>query len=114
MPTVSTAELFERGAYLQEGFNPNTLTSAHLRGLLFYHQINVPSNASKSKMVALFKSQILPNLSSLREERLIRLNAVPSSEDVINVAVEPVMKRRTKVCPSTSLCYESAYFVIEV
>jgi hypothetical protein len=99
MPTVSTAEIFDRGAYLEEGFNPNTLTSTHLRGLLFYHQVDAPSNASKSKLVDVFKSQILSNLSSLREERLARLNAVPSSEDIVDVAVKPIKKRRTKVCP---------------
>ena len=56
-------------AYLQTGFDLNSLTVPRLRNILVYHDISFPSSAKKSQLVELIESDLLPNAKKLLRER---------------------------------------------
>ncbi|GAA6013190.1 hypothetical protein JCM11491_005210 [Sporobolomyces phaffii] len=63
--------------YLLPGFEPAKVKVAELRGILLAHNIPYPSNAKKSDLVNLFKSQVVPLIPQL----LAELSAVRASDD---------------------------------
>jgi len=76
----------ENEAYLEHGFDPNSLKVAELRGILLKHDVDYPSSAKKSVLVDLFNTHIAPKAARLRTARA-RINA--SDEGMINAGFTP-------------------------
>lgn len=53
--------------YLEENFDPATLTVVQLRSVLVEHRVKYPSNALKPALVAKFNEEITPNRLSILE-----------------------------------------------
>lgn len=56
----------ESEAYLEPGFDPNTLKVAELRGILLKHDVDYPSSAKKAVLLDLFNTHVAPKASSIR------------------------------------------------
>jgi hypothetical protein len=56
-------------AYLQPGFDLNTLTMPKLRNILVYHNVAFPASAKKAQLVELIEANILPKAKKLLKER---------------------------------------------
>jgi HeH/LEM domain len=65
----STAEVIASARYLDDDFDPRSLTIPHLNGILSHHGVRFPSNAKKAVLVNLFEEKIVGNLDELRRER---------------------------------------------
>ena len=53
-------------AYLEPGFDPNTLKVAELRGILLKHDVDYPSSAKKAVLLDLFNHHIAANAARIR------------------------------------------------
>lgn len=53
-------------AYLEPGFDPNTLKVAELRGILLKHDVDYPSSAKKAVLLDLFNHHITANAARIR------------------------------------------------
>ncbi|KAK2069019.1 hypothetical protein P8C59_003628 [Phyllachora maydis] len=51
--------------YLQDGFDPWSLTVPRLRSILVIHNVQYPSTAKKPQLVELFAAQVLPQAKKL-------------------------------------------------
>ena len=60
--------MVERDQYMQEGFDPNSLTMPQLRNILVEHEIPFSSIARKADLVSLFNQRVLPRTASLRSQ----------------------------------------------
>lgn len=67
--------------YLQDGFNPRSVTIPRLRSILVTHNIDYPSTAKKTQLVALVEEQVLPQVPKLRAQRA---RAKRSSLGIVN------------------------------
>ncbi|GAB0134479.1 hypothetical protein EsDP_00002848 [Epichloe bromicola] len=56
--------------YLQEGFDPRTVTVPRLRSILVTHNVDYPSTAKKSQLVELVNDHVLSQASKLRAQKL--------------------------------------------
>ncbi|SOV08620.1 related to SRC1 - involved in sister chromatid segregation [Ustilago sp. UG-2017a] len=74
--------MVERDVYMREGFDPNSLKVAQLRGILVEHEIPFSSVARKAELVDLFNSQVLPKTASLRKKDA---SIVASSSGIIDM-----------------------------
>jgi len=81
-----TAGSMENEAYLENGFDPNSLKVAELRGILLKHDVDYPSSAKKSILVDLFNANIAARAAKLRSARA-RISA--SDEGMINAGSTP-------------------------
>lgn len=55
--------------YLQEGFDPRSVTMPRLRSILVTHNIEYPATAKKGQLVDLVNDYVLPRAPKLRAER---------------------------------------------
>lgn len=76
----------ENEAYLENGFDPNSLKVAELRGILLKHDVDYPSSAKKSILVDLFNANVATKATKLRASRA-RVSA--SDEGMINAGFTP-------------------------
>ncbi|KAF4587736.1 sister chromatid separation protein (Src1) [Ophiocordyceps camponoti-floridani] len=67
--------------YLQEGFDPRSVTMPRLRSILVTHSIDFPSTAKKAQLVELVTDRVLPQVPRLRSERA---KAKRSSFGIVN------------------------------
>ncbi|KAM3473898.1 hypothetical protein MY5147_004563 [Beauveria neobassiana] len=67
--------------YLQDGFNPRSVTIPRLRSILVTHNIDYPSTAKKTQLVALVEEHVLPQVPKLRAQRA---RAKRSSLGIVN------------------------------
>lgn len=67
--------------YLQEGFNPRSVTIPRLRSILVTHNIDYPSTAKKTQLVALVEEHVLPQVPKIRAQRA---RAKRSSLGIVN------------------------------
>ena len=91
---LSTTELLDTGNYLDEGFDPNSLTIPILRGILLHHGITVPDRTTKTKLVELFRHQITVNLAGLKAVWLQRKNSAPCGDGITQVNFCQAVKRK--------------------
>lgn len=67
--------------YLEEGFDPRSVTMPRLRSILVTHNIEYPATAKKPQLVALVTDQVLPQAPKLRAQRA---RAKRSSMGIVN------------------------------
>ncbi|KAG6028813.1 hypothetical protein E4U41_000572 [Claviceps citrina] len=56
--------------YLQEGFDPRTVTVPRLRSILVTHNVDYPSTAKKGELVELVNAHVMPQAPKLRAQKL--------------------------------------------
>ncbi|KAG5927595.1 hypothetical protein E4U42_002056 [Claviceps africana] len=56
--------------YLQEGFDPRTVTVPRLRSILVTHNVDYPSTAKKGELVELVNAHVMSQASKLRAQKL--------------------------------------------
>ncbi|KAJ6446155.1 sister chromatid separation protein (Src1) [Purpureocillium lavendulum] len=67
--------------YLQEGFDPRSVTMPRLRSILVTHNVEYPSTAKKPQLVQLVSDHVLPQVPKLRAQRA---RAKRSSYGIVN------------------------------
>ncbi|KAF5653395.1 SRC1-regulation of cohesion (splice variant I), partial [Fusarium heterosporum] len=67
--------------YLEEGFDPRSVTVPRLRSILVTHNVEFPGNAKKADLVELVKTYVLPQAAELRARRA---RAKRSSMGIVN------------------------------
>lgn len=67
--------------YLQEGFDPRSVTIPRLRSILVTHNIDYPSTAKKPQLVQLVADHVMPQVPKLRTQRA---RAKRSSYGIVN------------------------------
>ena len=67
--------------YLQEGFNPRSVTMPRLRSILVTHGVDYPSTAKKAQLVQLVEDKVLPQAPKLRAQKA---RAKRSSMGIVN------------------------------
>ncbi|CAG7557316.1 unnamed protein product [Fusarium equiseti] len=67
--------------YLEEGFDPRSVTVPRLRSILVTHNIEYPGTAKKSQLVELVEQHVLPQAPKLRAQRA---RAKRSSMGIVN------------------------------
>ena len=91
---LSTTDLLDTGKYLDERFDPDSLTVPILRGILFHHGITLPCRISKTELVRLFRHEITANLAGLKAQWLQRKNSPPCDDGIIQVNACQTAKRK--------------------
>lgn len=88
--------------YLQEGWDPKSVTIPRLRSILVTHNVDYPSTAKKAALVELVNNEVLPQAPRLRAQRAKAhrtsfgfVNA-GSAEDDGRWAEEPTPAKRSK------------------
>jgi hypothetical protein len=82
MSRPTSTQIIEKGDYLNEDFDPSTLTVPHLLSILTLHSIKYPTPYNKAKLVQTFNEQIKSRAQQLLSERLKRENTLASSHGV--------------------------------
>ncbi|KAL6696306.1 Man1-Src1p-C-terminal domain-containing protein [Trichoderma pleuroticola] len=67
--------------YLQDGFDPRSVTVPRLRSILVTHNVEYPATAKKPQLVELVEQYILPQVPKLRAQRA---RAKRSSQGIVN------------------------------
>lgn len=67
--------------YLQDGFNPRSVTIPRLRSILVTHNIDYPSTAKKTQLVDLVEQFVMPQVPKIRAQRA---RAKRSSLGIVN------------------------------
>jgi hypothetical protein len=78
--------MLDSEAYLEPGFDPNTLKVAELRGILLKHDVEYPSSAKKAVLVDLFNQHVAPQAKTLRNANT---RIKPSAKGMINAGHTP-------------------------
>lgn len=76
----------ESEAYLEPGFDPNTLKVAELRGILLKYDVDYPSSAKKSVLLELFNQHVASRAQKLRTASA---RVKPSTEGMIDAGFTP-------------------------
>ena len=84
MSRLTTSQVINLGEYLDPDFDPASLTSSQLLGVLGYHNIHYPTPYSKPKLVQIFNDEIKARASKLKKERLKKENSLASDEGIID------------------------------
>lgn len=84
MSRLTSAQVIQLGHYLDEDFDPATLTVAQLLGVFGYHNVNYPSQYTKPKLVQVYEDQIRPRASKLKRDKLKQQNSVASNEGIVD------------------------------
>jgi hypothetical protein len=71
MSRPTSSEIIESGKYLEDDFDPMSLTIPHLTAILSFHNINRPSGGGKGKLVQTFKDEIYPKRLQYLEQRRV-------------------------------------------
>lgn len=102
MSRLTSAQVISLGDYLEPDFEPSSLTVSQLLGVLGYHNVVYPSPYSKPKLIALFNTEIKPNASKFRKQR-IKADASIASDDGITDGHtgEPLRKVRVSDLAAT-------------
>jgi hypothetical protein len=91
MSRLTAAQVIGLGEYLNEGFDPATLTVSQLLGVLGFHNIKYPSPYTKPKLVQLFNEEIKSKSTKFKKERLKRENSQASDDGITDgLTGEPV------------------------
>ncbi|PTB65469.1 hypothetical protein BBK36DRAFT_1142449 [Trichoderma citrinoviride] len=67
--------------YLQDGFDPRSVTVPRLRSILVTHNVEYPATAKKPQLVELVENHVLPQVAKLRAQRA---KAKRSSSGIVN------------------------------
>lgn len=98
--SLTATQIIDQGDYLDNDFDPNTLTVSQLLGVLTHHQIRYPTPYTKAKLVQSFLDEIKPKLAKLRKERLMKENSLPSDDGITDGLTGRPLNADTKVANS--------------
>ncbi|KAJ9125446.1 hypothetical protein QFC22_000407 [Naganishia vaughanmartiniae] len=98
--------------YLAPNFEPSALKVAQLRGILFAHQITVPSTAKKADLVQLFEDNVRPRAQKLLSDAS---SVKPSNKGITEIGHdgEPIAALKTAKRPRQSRVKKSAVPEVE-
>lgn len=82
MSKPTSAQIIEKGDYLNADFDPASLTIAQLLGIFGYHNVMYPVPYTKGKLVQLFNEQIKARAAIFKHEKLQRQNSQASDEGI--------------------------------
>lgn len=99
--SLTATQIISQGDYLDNDFDPNTLTVSQLLGVLTHHQIRYPTPYTKAKLVQLFLDEIKPKVVTLRKEKLQRENSQASDDGITDGLTGRPLNADTKVCSSS-------------
>lgn len=100
MSRITAAQVIALGDYLEEDFDPSTLTVPQLLGVFGFHNINYPSQYTKSKLVQLFNEEIKTRSKKFKRERIKRENSQASDDGITDgLTGRPLAEK--KVCVPT-------------
>ncbi|KAJ7109339.1 Man1-Src1p-C-terminal domain-containing protein [Mycena epipterygia] len=103
MSRLTSAQVISQGDYLEPDFEPSSLTVSQLLGVLGYHNVVYPSPYSKPKLIALFNTEIKPNASKFKKQRLKADASVASDDGITDGHTgEPLRKVRPAVVRRSS------------
>ncbi|KAJ2358619.1 inner nuclear membrane protein enriched at telomere/subtelomere region, partial [Coemansia sp. RSA 2610] len=91
----------ENDQYLEEGFDPQTLSMSAIRGLLVKHSVPYASNLRKPELVALLDKKVLSKASKLRKRASKQKSATADGRDIEKVETKPVGTRTRSQTPRT-------------
>lgn len=80
--TLTSAQVIQKGEYLDPDFDPASLTISQLLGVFGYHNIEFPSPYTKGRLVQIFNDELKPQGATLRRERLSRQNSQASDDGI--------------------------------
>ena len=105
MSRLTAAQVIASGDYLQEDFDPSTLTVPQLLGVFGFHNINYPSQYTKPKLVQLFNDEIKTRSKKFKKERLKRENSQASDDGITDgFTGRPLAEKKVRV-PALSKVY---------
>ncbi|KAJ9102279.1 hypothetical protein QFC19_004827 [Naganishia cerealis] len=98
--------------YLAPNFEPSSLKVAQLRGVLFAHQVHVPSTAKKADLVSLFEDNVRPRAQKLLSDAS---SVKPSSQGITEIGHdgEPIAVQRATKRPRQSRAVKSTIPIAE-
>ena len=95
--SLTATQIISQGDYLDNDFDPNTLTVSQLLGVLTHHQIRYSTPYTKAKLVQLFLDEIKPKVVKLRKEKLKRENSLASDDGITDGLTGRPLNAETKV-----------------
>ncbi|KAF7304852.1 MSC domain-containing protein [Mycena kentingensis (nom. inval.)] len=94
MSRLTATEIVKKGEYLNDDFDPASLTVTQLLGVFGYHGVTYPTPYSKPRLVSLFNDQIKPRATKLRKERLKTASSIASDDGITDgVTGEPLSQQ---------------------
>lgn len=82
---LSSAQIIERGEYLNADFDPSTLTVSQLLGIFGFHNVMYPTSGyTKARLVQLFNDEIKAKAAQFKKERLSRQNSQASDDGIMD------------------------------
>lgn len=100
--SLTATQIISLGDYLDNDFDPNTLTVSQLLGVLTHHQIRYPTPYTKAKLVQLFLDEIRLKVAKLRKERLKRNNSLASDDGITDGLTGRPLNAEAKVANFSS------------
>lgn len=100
--SLTATQVINQGDYLDNEFDPNTLTVSQLIGVLTHHQIRYPTPYTKAKLVQSFLDEIRPRVAKFRKDRLKTENSLASDDGITDGVTGRPLNADTKVahfCP---------------
>lgn len=95
---TTTSQIIANGEYLNQNFDPKTLTVAQLIGIFVFHRVSYPSRHNKTKLVEIFKQEIVNNGTEMRRHRQETHTVLASAAGIIDgVTAEPIEQVRFSV-----------------
>lgn len=95
--SLTATQIINQGDYLDNDFDPNTLTVSQLLGTLTYHHIRYPTPYTKAKLVQLFLDEIRPKAANFRKEKLKKDNSIASDDGITDGLTGRPLNSDTKV-----------------
>jgi HeH/LEM domain len=90
---ITADDVINCGEYLNEGFNPNSLTISFLRGILHHHRVELPKRScKKADLVTLFSNAIAAESKKWKQEWKKNKCQPASADGIINgITGVPIM-----------------------
>jgi hypothetical protein len=82
MSRLSAAQVIGLGEYLDDDFDPSTLTIPQLLGVFGFHNVKYPTPHTKAKLIQVFNDEIKANNRKLKNQRLARESSVASDNGI--------------------------------
>ena len=96
---LTSAQVIEKGDYLNPDFDPATLTISQLLGVFGFHNIGFPSPYTKGKLVQIFNDELKPNAQQYKKDRLSRQNSQASDDGITDgLTGRPINEGRRVRC----------------
>jgi hypothetical protein len=102
----TTADIIASARYLDDDFDPSSLTIPNLNGILNHHGVRFTSNARKPALVKLFEDEIVGNLAQLRRERNIIDGSIASGRGITDG-----LTGLQVAAPDASLTYSTVHVI---